>query len=175
MGQFREYTESIFISDDQVTITATIRGSQYAAVVARDASMDTNFKAAIAAHLDIALAAPPTATSPPCTVMTQGKWSKVLANASITSASTIIMVPTGNSGNLILRRDDGAFTMKYSKNGGAATTYTDGVVITVVDGDTLAFSATGIPEQEFATGSVTDGDTEVSLDIISLYNSTPVP
>lgn len=72
-----------------------------------------------------------------------------------TSAARALTVPAGNPGNIRLDLSASA-TFQYSKNGGAFTTFTDGQPLTVANGDTLAFKATGAA---FDGGTVTVVDT----------------
>lgn len=175
MAQYREYTTKYFISDDQIVVTSYIGVNTVSDIVARDGSEDTNFATVANAHKAIALEARPTATSPPCTVTTLGRWQKSFLGDTFVTPATAIRVPTGNSGDLVLHRDAGSYNLKYIVNGGSATTFADEDVITVVDGDTLAFSVDTLAEQEIANGYVVDEDTGVTLDAISMLNTTPAP
>lgn len=174
MSQYRDYDERIRISDTDIVITATLpNGSQLSNTVVRDGSMDANFKAAMAAHRDAVLSLKASSTSPPCYVAVKGKWIKTTASPTIITADSIIKVPTGNSGILVLHLDTSAYTVKYSKNGGAYTTIVDGGTVTVANNDLLKFEALSVVSSDFVNGSVTDQDTGVEVDTINLLNSTP--
>lgn len=173
--QFREYTTTVSITDDQITITSKFASSQVSDVVTRDGSEDTNFAAIANAHKAIALDAGPVATSPRITVLTPGRWNKAYLGGSFVTPSTVLNVPVGNSGHIILRRDAGSFTMTKSPNGGSFASFDDEDEITVVDGDTLAFGVSSLDEQEQAYGYVIDKDTGNIIDYIQLLNTTPAP
>lgn len=175
MGQIRDYTSTFFVIDANVQIRSLIKGSQLADTVVRDGSFQTNFKAACWAHLQAALNLPPTGTSPPCTVTTFQRWIKSQAAGSVAGVATNIVVPSTNSGHLELHVDAGGFTAQYSIAGGSFTTFTDGTVITLTNGQSLAFRGTGLAAQETMSGYVLDGDTGTPLDTISLSNATPAP
>lgn len=173
MSQYRDFLTNFRVTSDNVILTSEMSTFQKTDVVLRDGSFETNFKAAVWAHLQIVLGLNSTATTPPCSVQTPQRWHKTQAADTITTSATIITVPPGNSGILILHRDTGSFTMQYSKNAGSYTTFADGATITVANGDTLSFKATSIPGQDFANGSVLDSDTGALLDSINLYNTMP--
>lgn len=173
--QYRKLLADITVDDNNITIVATIGGNILSASVVRDGSEETNFKAAMWSFRQTLNETTPSATSLPCRVLTPGKWFKNISSGTITTPATVIDVPTGNSGGLILRRDSTSATVQYRINAGSWTTFADGDPITVADGNTLAFKATSVPETETVNGSVEDTDTSVTLDSISLYNTTPTP
>lgn len=72
-----------------------------------------------------------------------------------TSATRSLTVPAGNPGNIRLDSTSSA-TTQYSKNAGTFTTFTSGQTLTVANGDTLAFKASGAA---FDTASITVVDT----------------
>lgn len=172
--QIRIYNSEIKITDTVINITSTFSGgNQISTDVARDGSMDTNFKAACAAHRDSVLSLSPTSTSPPCYVSTKGKWIKTNISATVASEDAVIKVPTGNSGILVFHLDANPYTFQFSKNSGTWTTAVDTNTITVVNNDLLKVRGTGVAPQAFINGSITDQDTGVEVDIISLMNNTP--
>jgi hypothetical protein len=175
MSQYREYITRYRISSaDIVIISDFVDGSQKADTILRDGSMDTNFKAACAAHRDVVLSLGATSTSTPCSVLLKNKWVKMVASATVASNVATMKVPTGNSGILVVHLDTTGYTVKYSLSGGGfTTTITDGGTITVTDGQTLQFEALAVASFDFQNGSVTDQDTGVQVDVISLMNSTP--
>lgn len=68
----------------------------------------------------------------------------VLGTSPRSTATRTVTVPAGNPG--ILRFDSVAFdttTFQYSKNSGTLTNVTNGDTITLANGDTLSFRATG--------------------------------
>lgn len=174
MAQYRDYAEQIRISDTDIIITATLPGgSQLSNTVVRDGSMDTNFKAAMAAHRDAVLSLNPSSTSPPCYVAVQGKWIKSTASPTVITDNATIKVPTGNSGILVLNLEVVTYTVKYSKNGGAFTTIANGGTVTVANNDLLKFEALSVASSDFVNGNITDQDTGVEVDTINLLNTTP--
>lgn len=175
MAQYREYTIAVFMSDTDILITSKIGGYQVSNRIARDGSEDANFAAAMVAHKALAFSRSANTTSPPCSVESLGKWVKFAPSGAVTGLATIIHVPPGNSGQLDFSLDTGGGSMTYSVNGATPVAATDGGNVTVVEGDTLKFAASGLAAQESATGSVIDHDTGLPLDTISLYNSTPAP
>lgn len=171
MAQFREYSIRVFISDTEITITSTYGATQMNDIVLRDGSMDTNFKTKMALHRDAVLAQGASSTSAPCFVDMTGHWIKQTTSSTVISANATLTVPTGNSGILVFHTDT-AYTVKYSKNGGAFTTIADGGTITVANGDTLKFEALGLAEYDFVEGNVYDQDSGRLVDSISLLNNT---
>jgi hypothetical protein len=172
MAQFREYFTRVFITGTEITITTTYGAIQINDIVLRDGSMDTNFKAKQAAHRDVILGLEPSSTSAPCYLDLTGHWIKQTNSGTIISANATVTVPTGNSGVLVLYTDT-AYTVKYSKNGGAFTTIVDGGTVTVANGDTLKFEALSVAAFDYVTGDVYDQDTGRLVDSISLLNNTP--
>lgn len=177
MAQYREYITEYRISSADIVMTSTfIGGVQKSDTVVRDGSMDTNFKAACAAHRDTVLSLSPSSTSPPCYVAVRGKWIKTHTGATVTSDAATIKVPSGNSGKVKVYfefTDTG--TMKYKIASGSFTTITTGTEITLTDGQTLTLQGLTMAEQEFVNGVVTDSDTGVDLDTISLMNNAFTP
>lgn len=173
MAQFREYTSTVSISDTQIVLRSVIAGSMYEQIVTRGGSEDNDFKTAALAHKTTATASAPSATSAPCTVRTPGRWNKNGASGSLSTPSTTLSVPATNSGVLVLHKDTTSGTMKYSKNGGAATTFADGDTVTFANSDTLAFSIVSLASTDGANGYVSDQDTGTRLDSISFFNSAP--
>ncbi len=175
MGKNYQYQSNIFITDTEIVVRSQIGVNEVPAVITRGGSEITDFKDACEAHRQIAMSLDPTSTSPPCSVGTRSRWIRSQASADIGGLATNITVPPGNSGNLVLQLDPIGGTAKYSIAGGSFTTFVDGAVITLTDGQGLNFSATGLAAQEIMSGSVVDEDTGTQLDIISLQNSTPAP
>lgn len=174
MAQYRDYTSQIRISDDSIIINSSFsNGTQMSSTVARDGSMDTNFKAACAAHRDAVLGLSPSSTSPSCYVTTPGKWIKMVPSGTLVTLDAIINVPAGNSGVLVFYLDVTPYTVKYSHNGGSYVTFVNGDTVTVANGDTLKLEAFSVATQDFINGSVSDQDTGKLLDAFSLFNSTP--
>lgn len=173
MSQYRRYTTDVFISDANIIVTSTFGPNTLSNTIVRDGSMDANFKTALAAHRDSVLSLKPSSTSPACYLVTVGKWVKSTNSGTVVSDNATIKVPTGNSGVLVLHLDATSYVTKWSKNGGAFTTFVDGATVTVADGDTLKFEGLALVAQDFVNGTVTDQDTGVQLDAFSLFNSTP--
>lgn len=174
MAQYREYNTQYRISPADIVMTSIfVDGTQRSDTIIRDGSMDTNFKTACAAHRDIVLSLKATSTSPPCSVEVRNKWVKMVASGTVASDTATMKVPVGNSGVLVVHLDATGYTVKYSLAGSGFTTVADGGTITVTDGQTLRFEALAVASFDFQTGSVTDQDTGVQIDVISLMNSTP--
>lgn len=72
-------------------------------------------------------------------------WGLVSGPSPLTSASRPLTVPAGNPGNLriVFTSSAGVPVRSYSLNGGSFVSLTDGLVIPVANGDTLAFRITG--------------------------------
>lgn len=177
MAQYREYTTEYRISTaDIVMISSFTDGTQRSDTILRDGSMDTNFKTACAVHRDIVLSLSPTTTSPPCYVSVRNKWVKMTPTTTVTSNVAIIKVPTGNSGKVKVyweATDTGTVESKIAS--GSWTTATNGIELTLTDGQTLTIRGITMAAQEFINGTVVDSDTGITLDAISLMNSTPTP
>lgn len=174
MATYRTYTQTVQISDDDITIVSNIGSNILTAVIARDGSEDTNFAAAEVLHKNTALSVASVVTSPPSRVALQGRWVAQAASANISTLDATAVVPASSGGIWLVEYDLG-ITVKFQKNGGTLTTITSGSTITVADGDLLKFRAEGLPEQVVLNGVVTDTETEVVVDYISIYNTTPEP
>src|ERR1043165_2034056 len=124
MAQYRDFNTTFRVTDDNVIITSQMGINQQTDTVDRDGSFETNFKAAVWNHLQTVLDLAPSSTSPSCTVTTPGRWRQATASGTVSSGATIIRVPSGNSGNLVLYCDTGT-TMYYKKNAGSYTSFTD--------------------------------------------------
>lgn len=84
-----------------------------------------------------------------------------------------ITVPSGNSGTLkfSITVDVGAST-KYSKNGGAFTTFVQNDTVVFANGDTLKFEMTGSSSGVTASGNVIDNTTAATVGAVSLTNTS---
>src|SRR6266404_556238 len=62
-------------------------------------------------------------------------------NATVASDTHHVLVPAGNAGSLRLNitNNPSTLTVQYSKNGGAATTFTNGTVLAVANNDSFRF------------------------------------
>lgn len=173
MAQNWEYSVDVLITGTAARIVTSYQAAQFVADVARDASFDTNFKNAMAAHRDAILSVKASSTSLPCYLDAVGKWFKMANSGTLTTDNAVVRVPAGNSGVLILHREPTSYVTTYSKAGGAFVAFVDGDTVTVTNGQTLRFSAVGVASQDFVNGGVEDQDTGQGLDSISLFNSTP--
>jgi hypothetical protein len=178
MAKYYDYISEIHQTDTNIYIKSTFGPTVKSDTVARDGSVETNFKAACWAHLLAFTSLAPNTTSPACYVTLLRKWVISVAATDVTTGTATIKVPPGNSGVLILyaeNPDIGTTTMQYKKSAGSFTTFTDGTEVTFVDGDTLSFKGVAMVEQAFINGRVVDKDTGVQLDVISIMNTTPIP
>lgn len=176
MSQYREYSESIFITPTQIIITTRLGANTLSTEIARDGSEDTNFAAAMIAHKNTTVSLPPTSTAPPCNVDVIGKWIKLAESDSFSTLGNVINVPAGNSGVLVLHIDQNfSGTLSYKINTGSVTAFDDLDEITVADGDILYFLIATLDEQDTASGRVEDKDTARLVDSFALLNSTITP
>jgi len=103
-----------------------------------------------------------------------GNWDATGTSNTITTAAQTITVPAGNPGTLRLSTSvsgpHGA-AQKYSINGGAFTTFSDGATITLSNGQTLSFQITGSNPGGAVSGSVFDNTTNATIGTVSIFNS----
>lgn len=173
MAQYREYSMKIRISDTDITIVSLFgTGNEIANNFTRtfDAAEVTNFKNYCEAHRQAALSSPATSITPPSYVVPRGRLLKNQVAATITTNSTTVKVPAGNSGSLKLLRDAGTWSLLYSINGGSFVAFTDGTNVTFTDGQTLTLKATGLTSGDSAAGSILDNDTGTLVDVYNLFS-----
>jgi len=175
MSQYREYTTSVFINDDEIILTSRFGSNTLSSTVARDGSEETNFKAACWAHRNSVVSLPPSSTAPPCYVTVHGRWNKATASGTVTTATATIEVPAGNSGILSVILDDDSFVTSYRIGAGSWVAFNSGDTITITDGQLLSFKVDSLTEQYSINGTVTDDDTGVLIDAISLMNTSVAP
>jgi hypothetical protein len=162
------------ITDTQITITSYFQNSVLRDFVTIGAGEDTNSGNTFIAHKNACKGVAPAATAPSCTASPIGQWvlSKVSSTpVTVTGKNEVIAVPTGNAGVLLfsLTNNDGT-DVEYSKNGGTWTAFTNGVTITLVNGDQLKLQCNGLPSGGSCIGSVIDNSTSMTLDLFQFKN-----
>lgn len=95
-----------------------------------------------------------------------GDLSGAGSTSTVTGTSQTARVPAGNSGNISYTVSDigAGGSLERSINGGAFS----GAAITVADGDTIQFRATGVASGDGIIVQLTDQDTSRPITVLSL-------
>lgn len=73
-------------------------------------------------------------------------WGSDDGPSPVSSVAATLTVPASNPGSLrfVINSSSGGSSQSYSKNGGAPTSFSNGTIITVANGDTLTFAFSGL-------------------------------
>lgn len=95
----------------------------------------------------------------PLPITFSGSFSATAGTSTVTSSTRTATVPAGNSGQITFASmTSTAGDQQYSKNGGGFVSFSQGDMITLADGDTLAIRATGCGSSGVGITSLTIAD-----------------
>lgn len=112
------------------------------------------------------------AAAPPISPMSlSGSLSAISTSGTVTSATRTVTVPAGNSGIFTFASyvDTGTITnTRYSRNGGAFATVTDGSdTVAFSNGDTIAVLTNSVDSGESRTFNAIDKTTGATIEAVS--------
>ena len=176
MSQYRYMRTDTSISDTNIVVVSSFHNQKMTNVIARGSGEDAAAQAAYIAHVDACKSSPPMQTDPSCTSSPIGMWVQTITGAgspSIVGFDETITVPAGNSGQLMFNITSSVpgGALQYSLNGGTTwTAATNGLVITVTNGQKLRLQALTMASGNNYFGNVTDNSTSIIVDVFQFQH-----
>ena len=123
-----------FGGSNPIGLNEYYRGGSYVPNISANASVPTSGAISLSNFYSATAMSPITVSS---------NWGTNSTSSPVTSATRTMTVPSGNPGTIRFVVNNAGATGKYSKNGGTFTAITDGMTLSIANGDTIALRANG--------------------------------